>query len=394
MKLRVLLPIIALFAPSAAAAQTWSVRTIAGMSVHLYVPAAGPAHPGGRGLLIVLHGCTQQPGTFRDRGNFEPAAERYGMIVALPGVPNGGVIAGCWDYYGEAHTRTTRHSGPVLQLARELSEDAILGIDGDQLYLAGFSSGGGQAMVTGCLAPDVFAGVGINAGPVVGTESNEPGFVATDLASALALCRRWAGAEADHFATQLASIIHGDRDTVVAPGYAPLAAEMYAELFRAGGAPLVQAPLDVTALAGFEPRGTGSVWSDASGPRLSLIVAEAMSHAFPAGSGPGGETGFIASRGVSWPAHLARLFTENNRRVPAAPDAGVPPGDDAGIGGPADAASPADGGVPRADAGALGSGRNDRDDGGCRCAAGRRDVEALLLPLAACLLWRRRRAVP
>jgi hypothetical protein len=42
-----------------------------------------------------------------------------------------------------------------------------------------------------------------------------------------------------------------------------------------------------------------------------------MGHAWPAGSGPGGEQNFIASRGLSYPAYLTAFLTSNNRRLAA-----------------------------------------------------------------------------
>src|SRR5262245_12543363 len=127
----------------------WSTETIAEMRVDLYVPSAPKA------LLIALHGCTQDPDALRDRAHFEAPAEAHDAVVALPAVPNGGVIAGCWDYYGTDHTLDSRHDRYLVALV-----DALVGtyaIDANQIYLIGISSGGGETAVMGCLAPDRFA---------------------------------------------------------------------------------------------------------------------------------------------------------------------------------------------------------------------------------------------
>ncbi|MCA9541926.1 MAG: PHB depolymerase family esterase, partial [Myxococcales bacterium] len=144
--------------PAAASAQQWTARAVAGLNVQVYRPAAAGAVGQGRSLLIVLHGCAQSVDPLRDRGGLNIAAEHHGMVIAVPAVPNGGVVAGCWDYYGDQHTRQNRHNGPVLALVDALLGDAALGIDPDQVYVAGLSSGGGEAAVLACLAPDVFAG--------------------------------------------------------------------------------------------------------------------------------------------------------------------------------------------------------------------------------------------
>ncbi|MCC7382837.1 MAG: PHB depolymerase family esterase [Deltaproteobacteria bacterium] len=298
-----------------AAAQGWSTRSTAGMSVELYLPIAAPYRSSGRGLLIALHGCTQQNTVLKQRGNFEPAAERFGMVVALPAVPNGGVIAGCWDYYGSNHTRSNRHNRPLIELAEALVADASLGIDAAEVFLAGLSSGAGQAMVTGCVAPDVFAGVGINAGPTVGTESSQIGQVATTLAAASALCRRLAGAEAASFETQQTSVIAGTRDFIVAQDYALLDAQVMAEVYRGNGPALDEVPIDVSALDGHQPSGQGRWWRQGSTPRVSWVLADGMGHAFPAGSGPGAEISFVASQGVAWPVFLGEFFVGRSLRA-------------------------------------------------------------------------------
>jgi poly(3-hydroxybutyrate) depolymerase len=380
---------LALF-PSAASAQSWSARTIAGTEVLLYTPAAGPHHPSGRGLMIALHGCTMQNDIMRDRGNFEPAAERFGMVIALPQVPGGGVIAGCWDYYGANHARGNRHSAPVLQIADALAGDGSLGVDRAQVYLIGFSSGAGQALVTGCLAPDVFAGVGVAAGPSLGTEAAEAGVVSTDAAAAATLCRQLAGGAAAAFSTQLVAVITGTNDFVVAPGYARINAEAFATVYG-DPTPLGQAPLDVAQLPGYQPMGQGAQWRDATGTRIEWIAVDGMGHAYPGGSGPGAEIGFVASAGPNFGMISAELFTLQNRRVAAAPppaDAGVPP--PSADGGPGtDSAVPAG-----ADASFGGDATIALDGGGCSCAAaeGDRGSAGWLLFAGVWLVYRRARA--
>jgi poly(3-hydroxybutyrate) depolymerase len=379
----------------------WAQRTIAGTSVLVYTPRAAGSYASGRGLMVGLHGCTQQNTVLRDRGNWEPAADRFGVVVALPQVPNGGVIAGCWDYYGANHTRTTRHDGAVLAIVDALLEDASLGVDPAQVYVSGLSSGGGEAMVLGCLAPDVFAGVGINAGPTVGTQSSEIARVATNQTTASTTCRRLAGAAASSFDTQLASVIAGTQDFVVAQGYATLNAAVFAGLYAATR----ESPIDVASLPGFMSAGTGTRYADARGARVEVVFQQGMGHAFPAGSGAGAEVGFVASKGVSWPMTMLELFTTQNRRVSGAPtrdggvvDAAIPPRSDAGTPPRADAGTP-----PRADAGvadedaSVGDVRPEPlvgDGGGCAAVGGDGTAVSALAAALGLRTWRRRRSAP
>ncbi|MEZ4451563.1 MAG: PHB depolymerase family esterase [Nannocystaceae bacterium] len=290
----------------------WETRTVAGVETEVYAPASLSPVGDGRGLLIVLHGCTQTAKQIASLANLQAGAEAFGVVMAVPQVPGGGVYAGCWDYYGTAHDRMSRHDDDLLGLASELGADPALKIDPDQVYVAGLSSGGGEALVLGCLAPDVFAGIGLAASPGLGTEVFEFSSVSTTAAEAAALCETFAGAAAPRFADQLTVVYNGSMDFTVAQGYAPLNVETMS--IRYGGG-LTESALDVASLAGYEPAGEGTIWSDGEGPRIARILGQGGGHAWPAGTGPGAAQSFVEPKGVDLGAFMAEFFTENNRRV-------------------------------------------------------------------------------
>jgi hypothetical protein len=124
-------------------------------------------------------------------------------------------------------------------------------------------------------------------------------------------CKGLAGANAEHLATQVTSVAFGTGDFTVNQAYNRLNAEAMAEVY--GATP--SGTFDLSGLPGFQPQGRGSLWSDAKGPRVSLVQIDGMGHAWPAGSGPGAERNFIASRGPNYPAHLTKFLTDNNRRL-------------------------------------------------------------------------------
>jgi poly(3-hydroxybutyrate) depolymerase len=303
---------------SPARAAGWAVESWAGLSSEVYPPELAPPSAGGRGAMIVLHGCAQTAADLKSRADWAALSEAFGITVVLPRVPGGGKYAGCWDYYGSNHTRTNRHNDDLLALV-----DAILGapgleVDPDQVYLAGLSSGGGQAMVMGCLAPEVFAGIGIAAGPSVGTSVSQFSTVSTTAASAKSVCRSLAGSHSDAFETQLAAVVAGTRDYTVAQGYAELNAQVFSELYgEASGETLTPYAFAVDQLRGYQPRGTGIEASDSVGPRVSRITADGMGHAWPAGTGAGFEMAFVASEGVDYGWYLAEFFSRHNRRADA-----------------------------------------------------------------------------
>ncbi|MCA9549694.1 MAG: PHB depolymerase family esterase [Myxococcales bacterium] len=289
---------------------TWQAQTIAGMSTRLYVPA-GAAPSGGRGLMVVLHGCSQQATAIGDSGNWGDTADRYQWVVAAPSVPGGGVIAGCWDYYGTSQSRTSKYNDDVLALVQALLSRGDLAIDPNQVYVSGLSSGASQAMVLGCLAPDVFAGVGINAGPTVGTTSGQIGSVATSQSAAVSLCRSWAGSHSGDFATQLTSIVHGDNDYTVAVGYNALNAKVMAEIYGASG----PTTFSTAGLPGANPAGSGEQFSDAQGPRVRRIQNTGLGHNWPSGAGGGQSAAFVNPNSIDYPEELASFFSTHNRRI-------------------------------------------------------------------------------
>ncbi|CAN5427952.1 hypothetical protein BH11ACT8_BH11ACT8_29040 [soil metagenome] len=306
----------------AQAAGAWTSETLAGMNVRIYVPTSAPAIADGRALMVNLHGCIQTNADLASGGNWQATADAYGMVVAIPAAPNGGVVAGCWDYYDTQHSRSApaRHDDNLLDLVDVLLARPGLDLDPDpdQVYLSGLSSGGGETMVMGCLAPDVFAGVGINAGPTVGTTSSQISSVATTKAAATATCTSFAGSHTDGFDTQLTSVIHGNDDYTVATGYNRLNAEVAAGLYGA----TTTAPVDTSTLPGSSPAGSGTVWSDAEGPRVSLITNTGLGHNWPAGGGPGGR--YIKTSSVDYPAYVTGFFFANNRRVDGEASTGTP----------------------------------------------------------------------
>jgi poly(3-hydroxybutyrate) depolymerase len=396
-------------APAIASA-AWETKNVAGVDTRIYTPATTSPLGGGHGLMIGLHGCSQTADDLMNHANLEHTAEDFGIVIVLPNVPGGGVYAGCWSYYGPVHTRTSGHEGPVIEMVETLLSDGALAIDPAQVWLAGFSAGGGEAVVLGCLAPDLFAGVGVGAGPSVGTTGNDIGQVGTTVAEATALCEQLAGTYAPHFDTQLAVTLTDTNDFVVAQGYAEINAQMYGSLFAGGVDAMTEAAIDVASLPGALPMGQGSTWSDAEGPRIALLTTSGVGHNWPAGSGAAaGALTFVAGNGLDFAYYLAEFFTENARRTEGgagddgADDTSGAGTGDGGDGDAGDGSSPGTGAGSGDDDDGSGGGENGDgsgdgggappgadDDGfieptGCQCTASPRERDHTALGLLAML---------
>ncbi|MCG8423492.1 MAG: PHB depolymerase family esterase [Proteobacteria bacterium] len=290
-----------------AAVGTWSTEFISGMEVQLYTPTSQPRLGGKRALMLSLHGCGQTNDDFKQGANWQSTADEYGMVVALPDAPNGGVIIGCWDYYDRNHSRSNRHNDNLIGLVTALMGRSELELDPGQIYMTGLSSGGSETMVMGCLAPDLFAGIGINAGPTIGTSSGQISYVATTKNRAVDLCEQFAGSYRPSLQDQLTSVVFGTSDFTVAQGYGDLNAEVMAEIYGA-----TQDPGSTPVPGG----GTEYRWSRDGIPVVQKIRVAGLGHAWPAGPGSSGGGAYIDHSTINYPALVTEFFFCSNRRVP------------------------------------------------------------------------------
>ncbi len=314
--LPVLLWVLSASASASASASGWRPEALVGgrLSTHVYVPTTAPALAGKRALMVSLHGCRQTNSDFKVGGNWQPQADKYGMVVALPSTSAEGPFGhnGCWDFHGGMQTRRDASDAKyLLDLVAALLADESLNLDPAQVYLTGLSSGAVMANIVGCLAPDVFAGIGANSGPGIGFEINPASLVIPNLSASqgAANCRTLAGSTAVNFSTQLYSAITGTADTRVGPGWTRINTEALVELYSE-----IEPvrPCGVGSLAG---GGDIRIWCDGRGPRVSRIVVDGMGHAWSAGADSAGGGKYISHDYVNFPQYISRFFFTNNRRV-------------------------------------------------------------------------------
>jgi poly(hydroxyalkanoate) depolymerase family esterase len=287
----------------------WKDESVKGLSTLIYLPKAQAAKNQKKALMVNLHGCAQKADDLKKDGNWETTADEYNMIVALPRVPGGGVYSGCWDYYGADHTASNRHNGPIIQMVKDFLSRPELDIDPGQVYVSGLSSGGGESMIMGCLAPDLFAGMGLNAAPSTGTSAQEINRIQTSVDKMLSTCKSLAGTKADFFKTQMTSIIYGNNDFIVNTAHDINNAQIMSTIYGAS----LKSTFDTKKLEGSSTDGAGTLLSDITGPRISLIMNTGLGHNWPAGQGGNGGN-FISKKSINYPAYITKFFFENNRR--------------------------------------------------------------------------------
>lgn len=299
--------------------QTWMADSVNGGSLtgYFYWPASAPTLGGKRALVLVLHGCSQTAlgdviNSSSDGGyNWKAMADQYGAVVLAPNATGNVYSNHCWDYASTSHNRTSGHDAILLNLVNRFVTNAQYAIDPNQVYVTGLSSGGGQTMALGCMAPDIFAGIGINAGPPPGTTTGQIGFVPSGYTATTAAsnCKTLAGGNLPQFATQIASVIWGTTDYTVAQAYGPMdAAAMrgaYGGTFTKG------------ATASLPGSGSNIPYTDSNGKlRTSEITVTGLAHAWPAGTG-GQNANYVNATKVNYPAFVMNFWFNNNLRASA-----------------------------------------------------------------------------
>jgi poly(hydroxyalkanoate) depolymerase family esterase len=172
----------------------------------LYIPSGyrGQALP----LVVMLHGCTQDPDDFAAGTHMNHLAEARDCLVLYPAQAQSANLQKCWNWFQDGDQR--RDSGEpalIAGMTRQIVTEYSL--DPRRVYVGGLSSGGAMAAILGATHPDLYTAVGVHSGLAAGS--------ARDLPSAFAAMRQGcAGRGAGARATP-AIVFHGDRDTTVHP---------------------------------------------------------------------------------------------------------------------------------------------------------------------------------
>ena len=161
-----------------------------------------------RGLVLMLHGCTQTADDFAAGTRMNIVAEEHNLIVAYPDQTRAANQMGCWNWFRGADQR--RNGGEAALLADIASSLASKhGVQSDRVFAAGLSAGGAMAAILGDTYPEVFAAVGVHSGLAPGS--------ATDVASAYAAMSGQGAAPRTKRSVAVRSIVfHGTADTTVA----------------------------------------------------------------------------------------------------------------------------------------------------------------------------------
>jgi poly(hydroxyalkanoate) depolymerase family esterase len=260
----------------------------------VYVPssAKGRAPP----LIVMLHGCTQNPDDFALGTGMNRLAEEHGFIVAYPGQPASANPSACWNWFSLAHQMRDQGE-PSIIAGVTRAVIAEFSVDPARVYVAGLSAGGAMAAIMSATYPELYSAAGIHSGLPYGA--------AADLPSALAAMR---GAKSPVGGKNRRKgpqgrvrtiVFHGGNDRTVDPSNAEA---ILADL-RAGLADHAHETHDGLAGGRAYKR---TVVTDARGvPHLERWAVEGLGHAWSGGSPEGS---FTDRQGPDASREMLRFF--------------------------------------------------------------------------------------
>jgi poly(hydroxyalkanoate) depolymerase family esterase len=256
----------------------------------LFIPSGYRGRP--LPLVVMLHGCKQDPDDFAIGTRMNELAEERQCLVVYPAQAQRANGFRCWNWFNAVDQQ--RDQGEPSMIAG-ITLDVIDTFNADRrrVYIAGLSAGGSMAVIMGTTYPELYAAVGVHSGLAYGG--------ASDLYSAIVAMRsgaRFALAHKDHEAATIASarvmstiVFHGDMDTTVHPDNGDIVLAQSASNLVDGA--LVQAT-DMTVEQGQISDGhayTRTIHTDKAGaPVAEQWLVHGAGHAWSGGSASGSFT--------------------------------------------------------------------------------------------------------
>jgi len=141
--------------------------------VHVPNSYRGQAMP----LLVMLHGCTQNPDDFAAGTRMNVLSDQDACFIVYPSQPEAANPSKCWNWFNRADQRRGRGEPAIIAgITREVMQ--TYRIDENRVFVAGLSAGAAMAVVMAATYPELYAAIGAHSG--LAYRSAENGLSALD----------------------------------------------------------------------------------------------------------------------------------------------------------------------------------------------------------------------
>ena len=260
-------------------------------------------------LIVMLHGCTQNPDDFAAGTRMNELADKHAFLVAYPAQSANANGSNCWNWFNVSDQERDRGEPSLIAgITREVASSYR--VDEQRIFVAGLSAGAAMAVIIGATYPDLFAGVGAHSGLPFGAADDVPSAFAAMRGGSGPIFRR-RGLRSQTSTPRVAPtrtpatiVFHGDHDTTV---HAVNGSEIVAQaitLWRAQSDCLTKSVKERVSANGREC--TITAYRDAMmRPCIEQWVLHGAGHAWSGGCSNGS---YIDERGPDASAEMVRFF--------------------------------------------------------------------------------------
>ncbi len=177
--------------------------------------------PGGvtlqaRPMVVMLHGCTQNPADFALGTDMNAIASAAGWVVLYPAQSARANHTKCWNWFKAGPEPGAGEPAWIAALTRRIQDEQR--VDPNRTFIAGLSAGAAMAVLTAELHPSLFKGVGVHSGLAA--------HVAVNVMEALSVMKHGPRARQKRFYSPVSTasnpivpiiVFHGDADRTVDP---------------------------------------------------------------------------------------------------------------------------------------------------------------------------------